>query len=169
MKDVRGVCNFLGSVSSQQKFEVTDVKALRQNVSQPSDRPCYSSQLSDRSVLRLHVTPQFYLENERKIHPQGMRACRRKRHGGRERERAPACAWARERLDPGPLASLFVFFFFLPLGLPYVNRASLEFCLLYLRSSLWSSDLPLPNFCRLFPSLSSSHRPPELLFPIITT
>ena len=38
---VRGVANFLGSVSSQQKFEATDVKAL--GMSQLSDRPCYSS------------------------------------------------------------------------------------------------------------------------------
>ena len=37
--DVRGVCNFLSSVLSQQKFEVADVKALGM------------SQLSDRSVL----------------------------------------------------------------------------------------------------------------------
>ena len=51
--DVGGVCNFLGSVSSQQKFEVTE-------------------QLSDGPVLQLHVTAQFYLG--RKIHPQGMRA-----------------------------------------------------------------------------------------------
>ena len=48
---VRGVCNFLGSVSSQQKFEVTNVKALG------------ASQLS---VLQLHVTAQFYLENKGK-------------------------------------------------------------------------------------------------------
>ena len=136
-------------------------------MSQPSDRPCYSSQLSDRSVLQLHVTPQFYLENERKIHPRGMRACRRKRHGGREREHPRV----HEHRRDWTLALWFLFlcFFFLPLGLPYVNRASLEFCLFYLRSSLWSLDLPLPNFCRLFPSLSSSHCPPELLFPIITT
>ena len=53
---VRGVCNFLGSVSSQQKFEATDVKALRQTV----------SQLLDKSVLQLHVTAQFYLENKGK-------------------------------------------------------------------------------------------------------
>ena len=41
---VRGVCNFLGSVSSQENFEVTDVKAL--GVSQLSDSVtglCYSS------------------------------------------------------------------------------------------------------------------------------
>ena len=39
---LKGVCNFLSSVSSQQKFEVTDVKAL--GVSQLSDRLCLSSQ-----------------------------------------------------------------------------------------------------------------------------
>ena len=65
-KYVKGVCDFLSSVSSQQKFEATDVKALGQKVSQLSDRPRYSSQLSDRSVLQLHFTPQFYLENEKK-------------------------------------------------------------------------------------------------------
>ncbi|CAI9167132.1 unnamed protein product, partial [Rangifer tarandus platyrhynchus] len=41
-----GECNLLGSVSSQQKFEATDVKAL--GVSQLSDRLCYSSRVSDR-------------------------------------------------------------------------------------------------------------------------
>ena len=41
-----GECNLLCSVSSQQKFEAMDVKAL--SVSQLSDGPCYSSQLSDR-------------------------------------------------------------------------------------------------------------------------
>ena len=39
--NVRGVCNFLGSVSSQQKFEVTD-----------------------GPVLQLCVTAQFYLESK---------------------------------------------------------------------------------------------------------
>ena len=46
--DVRGVCHFLGSVSSQQKSEVMDVKALG------------ASQLSDS------VAAQFYLENKGK-------------------------------------------------------------------------------------------------------
>ena len=40
---VMGAHNFLSSVSSQQKFEATDVKALGQTM----------SQLSDRSVLQL--------------------------------------------------------------------------------------------------------------------
>ena len=47
---VSGEC---GSVSSQQKFEAMDIKAL--SVSQLSDSPCYGSQ-----------TDQFYLENKGK-------------------------------------------------------------------------------------------------------
>ena len=50
---VSGEC---GSVSSQQKFEAMDIKALRQTLSQLSDRP----------VLQLLVTAQFYLENKGK-------------------------------------------------------------------------------------------------------
>ena len=45
--DVRGVGNFLSSVSSQHKFEMMYIKALC--LSQLSDRPFYSSRLSDRS------------------------------------------------------------------------------------------------------------------------
>ena len=52
---------------------------------------------------------------------------------------------------------LLFLYVFLSLGLYYVNWASQECCLFYLRSSLWSSDLPLFYFCGLFPSLSFSH------------
>ena len=48
---VRGVCNFLSSVSLQQKFEVVDGPA---------------SQPSVGWVLQLHVTAQFYLESKGK-------------------------------------------------------------------------------------------------------
>ena len=48
-----GECILLGSVSSQQKFEATDIKAL--GASQLLDNPCYSSQ-----------TDQFYLEKKGK-------------------------------------------------------------------------------------------------------
>ena len=48
---VWGVCTFLSSVLSQQKFEVSDISVL---------------QSSDRPVLQLHVTPQFYLESKGK-------------------------------------------------------------------------------------------------------
>ena len=48
--DVRELCNFPGSVSPRQKFEVTDIKALG------------ASQL----VLQCHVTDRFYLESKGK-------------------------------------------------------------------------------------------------------
>ena len=55
--------------------------------------------------------------------------------------------------------------FFLPsLILPYVNWASQQGCLFYLRSSLLFSDLPLFYFHGLFPSLPFSHHYFGLLF-----
>ena len=64
---------------------------------------------------------------------------------------------------------LFLCFFLLLLGLPYVSWASQECCLFYLRSSLQSLDLPLLYFHRLFLSLSFSHHHSGLLYPILTT
>ena len=79
----------------------------------------------------------------------------------------PKDAKRRER-EPSSLAPLCICFL-LPLGLPYVNWASQECSLLYLRSSLQSLYLPLFYFCGFFPSLSFSHRHSGLLFPILTT
>ena len=45
---VRGACNSLSSVLSQQKFEATDVKPL--GASQLSDSLCYSSVLQLRFI-----------------------------------------------------------------------------------------------------------------------
>ena len=67
------------------------------------------------------------------------------------------------------LASLFIYFFLLPLGLPFVSWASQKRSLFYLRSSFWSLELPLFYFCGLFPSLTFSHLHPVLLFPSLTT
>ena len=64
--------------------------------------------------------------------------CDKKRVG----ERASVRWGERERKTVCALPSLFMFFCS-PLGLPYVNWASQECCLFYLRSSLRSSDLPL--------------------------
>ena len=80
----------------------------------------------------------------------------------------------RERQSVGerPLALWLLFlyvFFSSPLDLPYINWASQECYLFYLRSSLWSSELPLFYFCWLFPSLSFSHGNSGLLFPILAT
>ena len=64
--------------------------------------------------------------------------------------------------------SSFYLLFLLPLSLPYVNWASQEGCLFYLRSSLWPLDLPLFYFHGLF-LLSFSRSHSGLLFPILTT
>ena len=145
------MCNFLGSVSSHQKLEATDIKALGQTVLQLS------------ALGQISVTTPFYLENKRKIHPRGMRACQPKRRG---EERELARTRADER-DPGALSPHFMFSH--PPGLPRVSWASRGCCLFYPRSSLQSSDLPLLYFRGLFPSLSFSHCPSGLLFPILTT
>ena len=168
----------LGSASSLQRFGVMYIKALGvsqlsglgQTMLQLSGLKQTMLQLLEKSVLQLHVTALFNLENSRKIHPRGVRACRPKD----TKKRVPQCAGE----TPGPLAPLYIyiyiyiyffFFFFLPLGLSYVNWASQEHYLFYLRSSLWSSDLRLFYFCRLLPSLSFSHCHSGLLFPILTT
>ena len=70
---------------------------------------------------------------------------------------------------PGPILAPFFKMFFPPPGLPYVNWASQERCLFYLRSSLQSLDLPLFYLCGLFPSLPFSLGHFGLLFPILTT
>ena len=80
--------------------------------------------------------------------------CKEERENERRGERDPPALWL-----------LFLYVFFLSLGLPYVIWASQECCLFYLRSS----HLPLFCFRGLFPSLSFSHRHSGLLFPILTT
>ena len=101
---VRGVCNFLSSISSQQKSEAMAVKTLgvSQLESQLLDRLVL--QLSDRSVLQLHVTAQFYLENK------GKYILKAWGHAD------PKDSKIRE--SPGPFAPLFICFFPSPLSLP---------------------------------------------------
>ena len=83
------------SVSSQQRFGVTDMKAPSAcHSSQVLDRLCYSSQVSNGLIAlrQISVTALFYLEDSRKIYLSGVRARRSKemrraarRTGGRER------------------------------------------------------------------------------------
>ena len=124
---VRVVCDFLSSVSSQQKFEVME-----------------------GPVLELHVKAQFYLENKGKyiLKLGGVGSTQK------TQKRSPA---------PSILAPLLLL-----LGLPCVNWACQEGSLFYLRSSLWSSDLPLFYFHGLSPALSFSHCHSGLIFPILT-
>ena len=90
--------------------------------------------------------------------------------------RAQTCApyfRSTESYPRGPQGSprlLFLYvFFLLALGPPCANWASQGGSLLCLKSSLWSSDLPVFHFRGPFPSLSVSHHPSELLFPTLTT
>ena len=143
---VVGVCNFLNSVN----------KNLKRWTLKPLDRLCHK--LSDRSVLQLRVTAQFYLENKAKYILQAWWHANPKDVKRRERERE----------NPGPLAPLFICFSSSP-GPAYVNWASQECYLFYLRSSLWSLKLPLFYCLGLFPSLPFSHHHSRLLFLIPTT
>ena len=161
---VRGVCNFLGSVSSQQKFEATDqcyspltdhVTALGQS---SVTAPCYSSvlfrKIKENASSRCEGRPtQKMWRGERE---------RERQRGARKWQRG-ARKWQRGREAPGPLAPLFIPFF-PPPGPAYVNWASCECSLFYLMSSFWSSDLPLFYFLRLSPSLFFSHCHSGLLF-----
>ena len=108
------------------------------------DRPCYSSQVSNRQISVTALCYSAILFRKWQGNPswrrEGISTQRR------EEKRAPACL--RER--PRPFGSSFCMFFS-PLGLPYIKRASQE-CLFYPRSSLRSSDLPLFYFRRLFSS-----------------
>ena len=144
---VSGVCNFISSVASQQKFEAMDGPVL-----QSSDWPVLK--LLDRPLLQLRVTAQFYLESKGKYILEVWGNANPKD--------------AEKREAPKPIfAPLFIFLS--PLDLPYVNWASLECCLFHLRSSFRFSDLPLFYFHRLFPSLSFSHHHFGLFFPNVTT
>ena len=128
---VGGVCNFLGSVSSQQKLEGMAGAVLQSRITSSS----YSSVL---------------FRKQRKIHLRDLREGRPKR-----------CEEKRSlQLSFGPS---FYMFFLLPASLSYVNWASQEGCLFYLRFSLQSLDLPL----FYFQGFSHSHF--GLLFPILTT
>ena len=96
-------------------------------------------QLSDGSVLQLHVTAQFYLENKGKYILEVWGHSDPKDTKSRETE-------------PPPFGSSFYIFFFPPPGPAYVNWGSQKCFSFYLRSSLWSLDFALFYFHRLFPS-----------------
>ena len=133
-------------VSSQQRFGVMDIKALSAcHSSQVLDRPCYSPQVSNGPVIALtqiSVTAQCYssiLFRRQQENPSSRReGMLIQRH---EEKSAPACR--RERESWLWLLCLYIY---LSLGLSYVNWASQECCLFYLRSSLLSSDLLLFYF-----------------------
>ena len=95
-----GECNLLDSISSQQKFEARDVKAL--GMSQFSDSLCYSSQ-----------TDQFYLENKETniLEAWGHANPKDAKRRERERERVSAPARGRERERPLAIWLLLLYVF----------------------------------------------------------
>ena len=154
-------------VSSQQRFGVKDIKAPRRVTALRSwiDRViALRSQMDHVITLRqIRVTAQCYssiLFRRYQENPSSRReGMSIQRH---EEKSTPACG--RERASFGSS-----FYVFLSLGLSYVNWASQECCLFYLRSSLRSWDLLLFSFHGLFPSLSFSHCHFGLLFPVLPT
>ena len=98
-----GECMLLCSISSQQRFGATDIKAL--GASQLSWTNCVIA------LRQISVTALLYLEYSRRIHPQSVRACQPKdtkkrveeqaslqeRGRGREREREREEERKRER------------------------------------------------------------------------
>ena len=88
-------------------------------------------------------TDQFYLEKKENTSSR-LEGMPTQKTRGKRREGAR---------DPWPFGSSFYMFFLLPLGLPCVHGASQECCLFHLRSSVWSSDLPLFYFWGLSPCL----------------
>ena len=103
--DVMGVCNFLGSVLLQQKFEATDGPVLQLS---------FIWQVKENTSLRCEGRLTQRLEKKRDQRPN--------------------------------FGSFYCMFFLLTLSLPYVNWASQEGCLFYLKFSLQSLDLPLFYF-----------------------
>ena len=158
-------CMFLGSLSHHNKdLERRTLKPSVRHSSRVLDKPCYSSQ-------KISVTALFYLEDSRRIHPQSMRACQPKDSKrrewrsawGRGRERKSTCMQERKCFGSS------FYMFSSTWACPMQIGLSQECCLFYLKSSLWSSDLLLFYFRRLFPSLSFSHHHFGLLFPILPT
>ena len=152
-------------VSSQQRFGATDIKALG------------ASQLSGLgqtvcviALRQISVTALFYLEDSRRIHPRSMRACQPKDLKRREweGEREKVCTHAGEKERETRFGFSFCMFFSCTWACPMQIELSQECCLFHLKSSLWSLDLLLFYFCRLFPSLSFRHHHSTLLFPILT-
>ena len=130
--------NFLDSVSLQQKFEAT-VQCYNTWIDQ-----CYSPRTDQCYSCMLQLSFIWKIKKNTSSRCEGMPTQKTKR-----------CKEKGERLLA--LWLLFLCFFLLPLGLPYVNWASQECCLFYLRSSLWSWDLPLFYFHGCFLFLSFSH------------
>ena len=147
-------------------------KDLERRTLKPSAHHSFVSWTNCVIALRqISVTALFYLEDSRRIHPRSMRACQPKDLKRREweGEREKVCTHAGEKEREKRFGFSFCMFFSCTWACPMQIELSQECCLFHLKSSLWSLDLLLFYFCRLFPSLSFSHRHFGLLFPILPT
>ena len=131
------VCSLVLSCHNKD-LERRTLKPLVHNSSQALDKPCCSSQTNQCQSCILFRRQQ---ENPSLKH-EGTPTQRREKKRVEERP-----VHRREKERKSPLAPLFMFF--PPPGLPYTNWASQECCLFYLKSSFWSSDLPLTLFCSI--------------------
>ena len=142
------MCNFLGSVAAKTWSDGwTSVTAgcfffffMETTGLQEHCQP--GSQLSSQLLtLQLGVTAQFYLASKGKYILLEVRL----KFDSTQNTRREGKPW----LSFG--SSFYMFFFFLPLSLSYVNWASQEGCFFHLSFSLQSSEVPLFYFCGLFP------------------
>ena len=130
------MCNFLSSVSSQQKFE-----AIYQRYS-----PCMDQHYSSwTDQCHSSVSQLSFIQKTKKNTSS--------RSEGMTTQKTPREERGRKRETPQCFGSSFYMFFLLPLGLPCVNWTSQERCLFYPRFSLQSSNLPLFYFSQAFPLL----------------
>ena len=138
-------------VSSQQRFgSPQHVTALR------SWKNCVIA------LRQISVTALLYLEDSRRIHPWSMGACQPKDSKrrewksmwGRERERQRAHTRGRERERESALAPPFIYIFSSTWACPMQIGLSQKCCVFYLKSSFWSSDLPLSFLCSIFADFS---------------
>ena len=143
-------CMFLGSLSRHNKYlewrtlkppwHVTALRSWRDRVI------ALRSRMGHVIALRqISVTALFYLEDSRKIHPRSMRACQPKDLKRREweGEREKVCTHAGEKEREKRFGFSFCMFFSCTWACPMQIGLSQECCFFYLKSSLWSSELPL--------------------------
>ena len=112
-------------VSSQQRFGATDIKALGASQLSWTNRATALRQIS--------VTALFYLEDSRRV---------RQRERERERKKRAHTRALRESVRKC-FGSSFYMFFSSTWACPMQIGLSQECCLFCLKSSFWSSDLPL--------------------------
>ena len=165
-----GECILLGSVLSQQRLGVMDIKALSasqlsglgQTVLQLSGLQQTVLQLLDKSVLQPRVTALFYLENSRRIHPLGIRACQPNDATKRDWGSAPAHRRerGRERERERAIWLLFLFVFSYPPGpaLCKLGQLGVLFLLPEFLTLVLGSSFVLYSWA--FPFLVFKKRPP---------